>query len=113
MQTVKRFVEHVVGPARCKLIRCVHARLLKKDMGYTSEYYESFEEHHKHFYQALTDTLVAQFNPKSVIDIGCGTGEMSLAFIRAGCQEVFSFDYSKEAIKRAKKKGLISVYRIV
>ena len=46
--------------------------------------------------------LAMSRNPKHLVDLGCGRGEISVAAARAGCQ-VFAVDYAKTAIDIARK----------
>ncbi|PKL92486.1 MAG: hypothetical protein CVV21_01650 [Candidatus Goldiibacteriota bacterium HGW-Goldbacteria-1] len=43
-----------------------------------------------------------------ILDIGCGTGFIGEQLIKKGCK-VYGVDYSLEAVKKAKQKGIIAV----
>ncbi len=57
----------------------------------------------KAFYSLL------EFNPKAkVIDLGCGDGNSTLKVKeKIGCNEIAGVDIDKEALREAKKKGII------
>ena len=42
---------------------------------------------------------------KRILDAGCGTGEKSIFFTKAGAKEVIAIDFSKGQIEEAKKKA--------
>lgn len=50
--------------------------------------------------QAITETLIAEFKPKRVADLGCGCGLYSHAFARKGV-EVFSLDGARAPSEHA------------
>lgn len=54
----------------------------------------------------VTDEILenVSFKNKTVLEIGCGTGETALAIALAGAKDVLAIDYAKEAIKTAREK---------
>jgi SAM-dependent methyltransferase len=85
---------------------------LKEDAGYRRAYYMAIEDSNQHCYPLFAQALVAQFRPSTIIDVGCGAGGISLAFMQAGCETVHGFDYSRQAMALAKERGLRSVRHI-
>ncbi|QIZ69176.1 class I SAM-dependent methyltransferase [Oxynema aestuarii] len=83
-----------------------------KNHGYDRAFYENIENFNTECYDLLARTIVAEFNPKKLVDVGCGSGGISLALMKAGCGEIVAFDYSLDAVKMARSKGLPSVEQI-
>ncbi|MEQ1704427.1 MAG: class I SAM-dependent methyltransferase [Rickettsiales bacterium] len=52
----------------------------------------------------ITQYLVAKvdFTGKTVLEVGCGTGETAMAIAGAGAKSVYAVDYAQEAIKGCK-----------
>jgi len=85
---------------------------LKEDAGYGRAYYLAIEEANRHCYLLFAQALVKEFHPATVVDVGCGAGGVSLAFMQAGCETVHGFDYSSQAMALARQRGLGSVRHI-
>ena len=58
------------------------------------------------YQQLIADqtALVTATNPKKVLDLGAGTGNMSQSLVRAGVPDVMAVDLVAEALERVKKK---------
>ncbi len=54
----------------------------------------------------VTQYLLARvdFSGKSVLEVGCGTGETAIAIAGAGAKNVYAVDYAQEAIKGCKER---------
>lgn len=68
----------------------------------------------KHFYKPLQDTLtnlISELKPTTIIDLGCGEGYYTNAFI---APEVYGFDLSRKAIETAARasKQLTTHYAV-
>jgi cyclopropane fatty-acyl-phospholipid synthase-like methyltransferase len=73
--------------------------LLAHDMIYDSEYYAAnVEGPAARSAKTISESILVEFIPKRVVDIGCGTGALLEAFRERGC-EVFGLDYSDAALK--------------
>jgi len=59
--------------------------------------------------QSVVTILIKYFNPKSVIDIGCGNGLYLAEFMKAG-KEVLGFDGSPAAIKISSVANKIKLF---
>jgi SAM-dependent methyltransferase len=77
----------------------------KKNAGYDRDYYHAQAASSEFTYRLFTQTLYAEFQPQTVVDIGCGGGGFSKAFMDLGC-EVRAFDYSSDAIAVAQSRGV-------
>lgn len=53
----------------------------------------------------IAQSIVADFAPRSVVDVGCGTGALLDSIRRHGC-DVFGYEYSKAAIEYCRKRDL-------
>jgi trans-aconitate methyltransferase len=85
---------------------------LKASGGYDDAFFEHIEQHNESCYPLLAGSLINQFHPESLVDVGCGSGGISQAFFNAGVREVHSFDYSEAALERARARGLPDVRKI-
>lgn len=83
-----------------------------KDSGYTRDFYKQIEAANAIYYSLLAETLMAEFKPEILVDVGCGDGGISMAFAKEGCRKIHAFDYSHEAVEMALTKGLPSVRQI-
>lgn len=57
-------------------------------------------------YSAVLEAIIEQAKPQpgwKVLDLGCGTGNLSAAFLRHGCQ-VWGTDFSSQMITKARQK---------
>jgi SAM-dependent methyltransferase len=54
----------------------------------------------------ISNSIILQFSPKSVIDVGCGTGALLAAFRERGCL-VAGIEYSDAALHYCRARGLI------
>jgi SAM-dependent methyltransferase len=84
----------------------------QKNYGYNQVYYQQIETANQHYYSLFAQTIIQEFHPSSLVDVGCGAGGISLAFMNAGCSNISAFDYSSDAVEIAKSKGLPSVQQI-
>lgn len=103
---IKRQLHSLVGDKRYATIQYFVYKNLVKDMGYTKSYYQPLETVNGHSYNLFAQTLMDEFHPETVVDVGCGSGGIALAFLTAGCKETRAFDYSHEAVELARSKGL-------
>jgi SAM-dependent methyltransferase len=74
-------------------------QLLRHDWIYNSDYYErAVEGPAVRSAGTIANSILNDFKPTCVIDVGCGTGALLEALRYAGC-EVFGLEYSKAALK--------------
>jgi SAM-dependent methyltransferase len=109
---LRPIVRVLIGERKFKKMYYLAYMKLKPDGGYDDAFFEFIEQHNERCYPLFAEALMAQFHPQSVVDVGCGSGGISAAFMKAGCYDIHSFDYSRAALKRAKTRGLPDVRHI-
>jgi SAM-dependent methyltransferase len=73
---------------------------------YTADYYETTVEGPAvRSAGAIADTIVGDLDPKSVLDVGCGTGALLEALRERGCT-VFGLEYSDAGLSYCRKRNL-------
>jgi SAM-dependent methyltransferase len=75
------------------------------DLMYDSEYYVAVEEHARKASAAISAAIMADLKPRSVIDVGCGTGALLEALRDRGC-EVFGLEYSEGGLAVCRSRKL-------
>lgn len=76
------------------------------DFIYDDDVYESFNEGSaSRSVAAISETIIKDLKPVSVIDVGCGAGILLEALQSKGCQ-IFGLEYSSPAVKRCKDRGV-------
>ncbi|MEM9739559.1 MAG: class I SAM-dependent methyltransferase [Pseudomonadota bacterium] len=78
---------------------------LSHDVIYDQDYYNHVETWAAESAPAIVDSITRDFGPKSVADVGCGTGAMLERVSRAGLVTK-GFEYSDDGIKRCRHRGL-------
>lgn len=109
---VKQLLRKSVGYSLYNDLKYLFYKNLTDDMGYSKDYYKVLEDSYNYCYFLLAETLMIEFHPKSLVDVGCGSGGISLAFMKAGCKEISAFDYSKAAVELSRSKGIVSAQEI-
>ncbi len=73
---------------------------------YDSDYYSSIIEGPAvRSAEAISESILCDLRPKTVVDVGCGTGALLEALRRNGCQ-VFGLEYSDTALRYCHMRGL-------
>ncbi len=82
------------------------SRFLTHNWIYNADYYSNVVEGPAVMSaEEISRTIVAKISPKSVIDIGCGTGALLMAFQNLGVLS-FGLEYSVEALKFCRSRGV-------
>lgn len=105
-------VRRFLGPVKYETLRYHAYRLLFRDQGYSRTYYEGIEAANSKAYDLLAQALVAVFHPSSVVDVGCGSGGISIALRDRGVRDIFPFDFSQASVAMAKGRGLLFANRL-
>ncbi|HSM25527.1 MAG TPA: class I SAM-dependent methyltransferase [Anaerolineaceae bacterium] len=86
-------------------------QFLPEDFDPWAEHYDSEVAAESGFpflgYSAVMKAIIEQANPQpglKVLDVGCGTGNLSVAYVRHGCQ-VWGTDFSEQMIAKARQKS--------
>jgi SAM-dependent methyltransferase len=83
------------------------ARLLGHDAIYDAEYYAtSVERAAVRSADLVSESIYREFHPKTVVDVGCGTGALLDALKKKGCSQVFGLEYSAAALQYCRARGL-------
>lgn len=73
---------------------------------YDAEYYATFVEPSMSASAGvMAHAIVAEFSPKTIVDVGCGTGGLMLALTKLGVRCV-GLDYSRAAVELCVGRGL-------
>ena len=72
---------------------------------YSKSYYDDIERKESKSVKIIAKWIYGYFNPKRIIDIGCGPGHLMDALRHYGIN-TFGVDISKEAIRRSREKRL-------
>lgn len=72
---------------------------------YDSRYYDYVNQTAEASAPAMAQSIVDLFNPRNVIDIGCGTGAF-LQQLRKRSIEVLGLEYSEDGLARCRAKGV-------
>jgi SAM-dependent methyltransferase len=77
----------------------IYKYLFGHDAIYDSDYYaSSVEDPAARSAEAISESILLDLQPSTVVDVGCGTGALLEALRRRGCQ-VFGFEYSEAALR--------------
>src|SRR5262245_34666245 len=107
-----RILRSFVGPECYEKIRYRAYNILYRDQGYNWDYYSGIDSANQHCFELLARSLIEEFSPSSVVDVGCGSGGLSAALMKAGCREIHAFDFSRDAVEFTRSKGVRSVRRL-
>lgn len=72
---------------------------------YNVQYFEDIEDWSRDGADAMAATIRLEFNPRSVVDVGCGSGVLLQALARLGIS-VTGLDYSDAALNICRDRGL-------
>lgn len=76
------------------------------DFVYNPEYFRDVIENHSgNAAGPMADSIVRDLAPRSVVDIGCGTGNLLEALRVHGC-EVFGLEYAVAAVEACNRRGI-------
>ena len=90
----------------CKLVTQLKSIFLGHDSVYTHAYYRDIvEDSAKESAAKISSSIVNEFAPKRVIDVGCGTGALLEALRNRGC-DVFGLEYSKAGLSYCATRGI-------
>ena len=109
---IARCLSTVLGEKRFTCLRYAKQRLFHQALGYDTKYYEAIRNSNRFCYPIFARAILEEFPSTTLADVGCGSGDISLAFAGAGCVSVFACDYSEDAITLARSRGLEHARRV-
>jgi len=77
---------------------------------YNDSYFKGIETYAVQSSKIIANSILELFSPKSIVDLGCGTGDLLNEFQKLQVKS-FGIDYSESALYLCKQKGL-SVLKI-
>ena len=81
------------------------AQGLSRDEIYNKTYYTYVDKMARESADTIAEVIISNYSPKSVIDIGCGTGAAMDSLRRRGVA-VYGLEYSSHALAMCKARGL-------
>jgi len=81
------------------------ARFAGREDLYSSEYYTYVDVEASRSAPVIVESVVSHFAPRSLIDVGCGTGALLAAFTAKGISTV-GLEYSSAGLKFCARRGL-------
>lgn len=73
---------------------------------YSHDFFGLLDEYQHASYPIMAQTIVNYFHPRSVIDVGCGSGGLLLELKKRGVYDVAGLEFSRVGIKRCRTSGL-------
>src|SRR5258705_11867338 len=73
---------------------------------YTKRFFQELDELQDESYSAIAQWLSERFQPTSVLDLGCGTGQLLVAFRKAGVAHCAGTEFTKYAVRHCRQLGL-------
>ena len=84
----------------------IAAGILGHDSVYSPEYYaKHVDAPAAKSADAMSDTIIEEFAPKSVVDVGCGTGYLLMVLKGRGL-DTFGLEYSEAGLEYCRNRGL-------
>ena len=94
------WLRKLVAPLKLKI------KLLRHDWTYTEEYFLSaIDEAAISSADTIANSLISEFKPVAVVDVGCGTGALLMRFFEKGCR-IRGYEYAEAAITLCRKRGI-------
>lgn len=89
-----------------RVVAWLRSRVESHDWIYNDAYYASdVEEPAARSSREMADSIVADFAPRSVVDVGCGTGALLETLRARGC-ETFGLEYATAGLEYCRRRGL-------
>ena len=100
------------GINRSSLLRCIKnvirnlsASIAGRDDIYNEDYYNLVDDMAQKSMRTIATAIMEDFNPKSCLDVGCGTGVLMQVLVSKGV-DAFGLEYSESALDFCKNRGL-------
>lgn len=101
----KESIAKCLGGREGWLLRSLRSKA-KHDEIYDEKYYEHVEQAMAQSARAIAESVVQEFKPRTLIDVGCGSGALLREFKSAGIK-VEGLEYSEAALRICRAKGLV------
>jgi 2-polyprenyl-3-methyl-5-hydroxy-6-metoxy-1,4-benzoquinol methylase len=85
--------------------------VLSNELIYPRSYFERVEEEQRELYARLADALHDHWSPESVLDVGCGTGQI-LAHLAEKGVRISGVDGSRQAIENSPVRNWITRWNL-
>lgn len=84
--------------------RAVRSRLTRP--GYSGAFFTQLDDMQRTSYDVMASTIVEQFHPQSVVDVGSGSSALLAALRRRGVSTLLGFESSPDGVALGRRKGL-------
>lgn len=84
----------------------IRNRLFGARRPYTERFFRQLDEWQEESYSAIAQWLIDRFQSTSVLDLGCGTGQLLVEFRKAGVARCAGVEFSKYAVRHCRNLGL-------
>jgi SAM-dependent methyltransferase len=83
-----------------------YRHVIPHNLVYDWDWYKSYiEEPAAHSAETISESIISDIGPHTVVDVGCGTGALLKALQSKGC-EVFGLECSEVALRYCRNRGL-------
>jgi cyclopropane fatty-acyl-phospholipid synthase-like methyltransferase len=108
LKKIKQFYRQAVPISirSSPIIHKIKALILRHEWIYDAEYYEDCVDGPAvASARIMARSIFSEFAPKSVLDVGCGTGALLSEFQKYGC-ETFGLEFSPAGLEMCRQRGL-------
>ena len=105
-------LQRMLGEHKFENLRYHYYKRFVPNLGYSKEYYEGIRSANHSYYELFAQVLMEEFKPSTLVDCGCGHGDISKEFLSHGCKEAFLFDGSPDAVEIARSAGMKNVEQL-
>jgi SAM-dependent methyltransferase len=96
----------VPRPIRAALRRFVPERAIDPGISYSDGYFGYLDEQQAASFRVMAQSLIRLFHPRSVIDVGCGSGGLLAQLAQAGVPDCRGIEYSYAGRQRCRALGI-------
>jgi 2-polyprenyl-3-methyl-5-hydroxy-6-metoxy-1,4-benzoquinol methylase len=74
---------------------------------YSASFFNYIDDLQKTSYPIMALSILRHFSPRSVVDVGCGSGGLLHSLKEAGIRDCYGIEYSNAGRKKCKKRNII------